>query len=453
MKVLLLGSGGREHALAWRISQSPRLDRLWVAEGNAGTARLATNLPVDLGDTVSVVETARSLGVDLVVVGPELPLANGVVDRLAEAGIRAFGPTQAAARIESSKGFARTLMQEAGVHGPCFRVFQDEQKALGYLSTCPGPTVVKADGLAAGKGVMVCPTAEEASAAVRRCMTEGAFGAAGKTVVIEEFLTGQEVSVFAFTDGETISPLVAASDYKQVGEGDVGPNTGGMGSYTPPEFWNEGLAEEVKGKVIAPVLRELAARGTPYRGVLYAGLMLTKKGIQTLEFNCRFGDPEAQVILPLLESDPLEVMLACAQGTLDQVPVSWRSQAHVAVVMTSGGYPGEYPTGCRITGLEAEIPSSIVFHAGTRQPSSPSGESLLKPEDPEAVVTSGGRVLTVVGWGDNLADARSNAYRRLGTIHFDGCYYRKDIGSTGIGEILSTVEKGAWLPKPVPQNP
>ena len=453
MKVLLLGSGGREHALAWRISQSPRLDRLWVAEGNAGTARLATNLPVDLGDTVSVVETARSLGVDLVVVGPELPLANGVVDRLAEAGIRAFGPTQAAARIESSKGFARTLMQEAGVHGPCFRVFQDEQKALEYLSTCPGPTVVKADGLAAGKGVMVCPTAEEASAAVRRCMTEGAFGAAGKTVVIEEFLTGQEVSVFAFTDGETISPLVAASDYKQVGEGDVGPNTGGMGSYTPPEFWNEGLAEEVKGKVIAPVLRELAARGTPYRGVLYAGLMLTKKGIQTLEFNCRFGDPEAQVILPLLESDPLEVMLACAQGTLDQVPVSWRSQAHVAVVMTSGGYPGEYPTGCRITGLEAEIPSSIVFHAGTRQPSSPSGESLLKPEDPEAVVTSGGRVLTVVGWGDNLADARSNAYRRLGTIHFDGCYYRKDIGSTGIGEILSTVEKGAWLPKPVPQNP
>ena len=428
MKVLLLGSGGREHALAWRINQSPRLDRLWVAEGNAGTARLATNLLVDPGDTLAVVETARSLGIDLVVVGPELPLANGVVDRLAKAGIRAFGPTQAAARIESSKGFARAIMQEAGVPGPSFGVFQDEQQALEYLSSCPGPTVVKADGLAAGKGVLLCPTAEEAAAAVRRCMTEGAFGAAGKTVVIEEFLTGQEVSVFAFTDGETISPLVAACDYKQVGDGDVGPNTGGMGSFTPPEFWNQGLAEEVKRTVIAPVLRQLAGRGTPYRGVLYAGLMLTEKGIQTLEFNCRFGDPEAQVILPLLESDPLEVMLACAQGTLNQVPVSWRSQAYVGVVMTSGGYPGEYHTGCRIDGLEEESPSSFVFHAGTRQPSSPSGESPGGPNNPEAVVTSGGRVLTVVGWGDNLADARSNAYRRLEAIHFDGCYYRKDIG-------------------------
>lgn len=445
MKVLLLGSGGREHALAWRISQSPRLDRLWVAEGNAGTARLATNLPIDPGDTRSVVETARSLGIDLVVVGPEMPLANGVVDRLAEAGIPAFGSTQAAARIESSKGFARALMQEAGVPGPSFGVFQDEQRALEYLSTRPGSTVVKADGLAAGKGVLLCPTAEEAAAAVHRCLTEGAFGAAGKTVVIEEFLTGQEVSVFAFTDGETISPLVAACDYKQVGDGDVGPNTGGMGSYTPPVFWNEGLAKEVKRTVIAPVLRELAGRGTPYRGVLYAGLMLTEKGIQTLEFNCRFGDPEAQVILPLLESDPLEVMLACTQGTLDQVSVSWRSQAHVGVVMTSGGYPGEYETGFRITGLELEIPSTIVFHAGTKL----AGEN---SQDPEAVVTSGGRVLTAVGWGGNLADARSNAYRRLEMIQFDGCYYRKDIGHTGIGEIPSPVEKGAWLPNPVPQS-
>ncbi len=448
MKVLLLGSGGREHALAWRISQSPRLDRLWVAEGNAGTARLATNLPVDPQDTLAVVETARSLGIDLVVVGPELPLANGVVDRLAEAGIPAFGPTQAAAGIESSKGFARTLMQEAGVPGPSFGVFQDEQQALEYLSSRPGPTVVKADGLAAGKGVMLCRTATEAFAAVRRCMTEDAFGAAGKTVVIEEFLTGQEVSVFAFTDGETISPLVAACDYKQVGDGDVGPNTGGMGSFTPPEYWNEDLAEEVERTVIAPVLRLLAGRGTPYRGVLYAGLMLTKQGIRTLEFNCRFGDPEAQVILPLLASDPLEVMLACSQGTLDQVSVIWQSRAHVGVVMTSGGYPGEYRTGCRIAGLETEIPNSIVFHAGTRL----TVESPAGPKKPEVVVTSGGRVLTVVGWGDNLADARSNAYRRLKTIHFDGCYYRKDIGGQDIGEIPSTVEKGAWLPNPVPQS-
>ena len=404
MKVLILGSGGREHALAWRISQSPRLDRLWVAEGNAGTAQLATNLPVDPGDTPAVVGTALSLGIDLVVVGPELPLANGVVDRLSEAGIPAFGPSQAAARIESSKSFARAIMQEAGVPGPSFEVFQDEGQALEYLSSCPGPTVVKADGLAAGKGVLLCPTAEEAAAAVRRCMTEGAFGAAGETVVIEEFLTGREVSVFAFTDGETISPLVAACDYKQVGDGDTGPNTGGMGAFAPPEFWNEALAEEVRRTVIAPVLRQLAGQGTPYRGVLYAGLMLTGQGIRTLEFNCRFGDPEAQVILPLLESDPLEVMLACAQGTLDQVPVRWQSQAHVAVVMTSGGYPGKYQTGYRITGLETVTPSSLVFHAGARL----TGESPLdipdtKPEEP--VVTSGGRVLTVVGWGDNLVEA------------------------------------------------
>jgi phosphoribosylamine--glycine ligase len=301
--------------------------------------------------------------------------------------------------------------------------------------------VVKADGLAAGKGVLLCSTAEEASAAVHRCMTEGAFGPAGQTVVIEEFLTGREVSVFAFTDGVTISPLVAACDYKQVGDGDVGPNTGGMGSFTPPEFWSEDLAEEVKRTVIAPVLRHLAGRGTPYRGVIYAGLMLTEKGIQTLEFNCRFGDPEAQVILPLLESDPLEVMLACAQGTLDQAPVIWRSQAHVGVVMTSGGYPGEYQTGCRIAGLETEIASSLVFHAGTMV----TGESAEGLENP--VVTSGGRVLTVVGWGDNLSDARSKAYRRLEMIHFDGCYYRKDIG-----DITGTVENREWLPNPVPQS-
>ena len=442
MKVLILGSGGREHALAWRISQSPRLERLWVAEGNSGTAQLATNLPVDPGDTRAVVETARSLGIDLVVIGPELPLANGVVDRLSEAGVPAFGPTQAAARIESSKSFARGIMQEAGVPGPSFGVFRDEQRALEYLSSCPGPTVVKADGLAAGKGVLLCPSAAEAAEAVRRCLTEGAFGAAGETVVIEEFLTGQEVSVFAFTDGETISPLVAACDYKQVGDGDAGPNTGGMGAFAPPEFWNEALAEEVRRTVIAPVMRRLAEIGTPYRGVLYAGLMLTEKGIRTLEFNCRFGDPEAQVILPLLESDPLEVMLACAQGTLDQVPVSWQSQAHVAVVMTSGGYPGVYQTGYPITGLEAETLSSLVFHAGARLVGKSTGDS---------VVTNGGRVLTVVGWGHNLAEARSNAYRRLEMIHFDGCYHRKDIGRD-IGKFSSAVEKGVWLSDPVPQS-
>lgn len=423
MRVLVVGSGGREHALAWRLRQSPQLSELLIAGGNAGTAQIATNLPINPDDVDSVVAAAKSHHIDLVVVGPEVPLANGLVDQLAITGIPAFGPTRAAAQIEASKGFARNIMQEAGVPGPDYRVFHDQRSALDFVRNNSGPVVVKADGLAAGKGVAICQSPEEASVAVRACMNDRLFGNAGEAIVIEEMLIGPEVSVFAFCDGKRVSTPIAACDYKQVGDGNVGPNTGGMGSFTPPNFWTESLAKEIMDQVMLPTVELMASRGTPYRGVLYAGVMLTTDGPKVLEFNCRFGDPETQVILPLLRSDPIQVMLACAQGSLAAAPVEWRDQAHVGVVMTSGGYPGAYATGCEIHGLEFEQENTQVFHGGTR---------LITDAGAERVVTSGGRVLTVTGWGDSLEDARARAYRRVETISFEGAYYRKDIGTPRI---------------------
>jgi phosphoribosylamine--glycine ligase len=434
MKVLIVGSGGREHALAWRLRQSPRLSQLWVAGGNAGTASIATNLPVNPEDVAAVASAAQSIGADLVVVGPEAPLALGLVDRLADLGIPAFGPSQAAAQIEASKSFALDLMREAGVPCPWFRVFRQQSEALSFVSRHRGPLVVKADGLAAGKGVSLCATQEEAAAAVRACMSQGIFGPAGATVVVEELLEGQEVSVFAFSDGERLSPLAAACDYKRLQDGDRGPNTGGMGSYAPPPFWDSTLADDICGAIMRPVIETLAARGIPYRGVLYAGVMLTRQGPKVLEFNCRLGDPEAQVILPLLDSDPLDVMLACVQGRLEQAPVRWRSQPHVGVVITSGGYPARYESGLEITGLEQSEPHSLVFHAGTR---------LTTEGGRTRVVTNGGRVLTVVGWGSSLEEARTAAYRRAQGIHFSGAYYRRDIAAAGVVNREPT-----WAPGP-----
>ena len=352
MKVLIVGSGGREHALAWRISQSPDLTSLWVADGNAGTSQFATNVPVKPDDVEGILASARSLSVDLVVVGPEIPLALGLVDRLTALGIPAFGPTRAAAQIEASKSFALEIMRDAGVPCPDFHVFRDQADALTFLEKHSGPLVVKADGLAAGKGVSLCQTAEESAAAVRDCMTSGAFGDAGKTVVLEEMLTGPEVSVFAFCDGERISELATACDYKRLEDGGRGPNTGGMGSFAPADLWSPGLAEEVNRTIMLPVVQAMAERGTPYHGVLYAGIMLTSDGPKVLEFNCRLGDPESQVVLPLLESDPLQVMMACHQGGLSKMPVIWSSKHHAGVVMVSGGYPASYETGFEISGLD-----------------------------------------------------------------------------------------------------
>jgi phosphoribosylamine---glycine ligase len=434
VKILIVGSGGREHALAWRLRQSPQQTGLWVAGGNAGTAQVATNLPINPEDVDAVVDASSSHNIDLVVVGPEIPLACGLVDQLEAAGIPAFGPTRAAAQIEASKGFAREVMQEAGVPGPDFRIFREEQPALDFLKHHHRPVVVKADGLAAGKGVALCTSAQEAALAVQACMSERIFGDAGNIVIIEDLIQGREVSVFAFCDGERLSRPVAACDYKRVGDGDTGPNTGGMGSYAPPEFWTPALADEVMDSIMRPTLEALARRGSPYRGVLYAGLMLTEAGPRVLEFNCRFGDPEAQVILPLLRGDPAAIMLACARGKLEEGLVRWADQPHVAVVLASPGYPSRYETGLPINGLEAEKADSVVFHAGTRLGTTREGPS---------VVTSGGRVLTVVAWADTLDEARARAYRRVQTIHFPGVYYRSDIGAP-----RESRQEDSWSPDP-----
>ena len=425
MRVLLVGSGGREHALAWRISQSPNLTQLWVAGGNAGTAALAENLNIRSSDVDGLVAKSGELKADLVVVGPEAPLAMGLADQLTTIGIPVFGPSQAAAQIEASKGFALELMREASVPCPDFASVQDEAGARAYINNHPGPLVVKADGLAAGKGVLMCDNSDQVQAAVRMCMTDRAFGEAGATVVLEEYLKGPEVSVFAFCDGEHLSPLVAACDYKRQGDGNTGPNTGGMGSFSRPDFWTSDLENQVKQDIMLPVLRAMAHRGTPYKGVLYAGLMLTGTPSdwkpKVLEFNCRLGDPETQVVMPLLDSDPLELMLACAEGGLDKIDVRWNNKNYVGVVMVSGGYPDEYRTGFEITGLADDgTEDSMVFHAGTKL-----GTNALDG----LPLTAGGRVLTVVGGGDTMESARERAYSRLESISFEGAAWRTDIGT------------------------
>ncbi len=421
MNVLIVGSGGREHALAWRIKQSPNLTQLWVAGGNAGTAKLAENLDIRSDDIDELLIAAVSTAADLVIVGPEAPLAMGFADQLSALGIPVFGPSLAAARIEASKGFALDLMRDAGVPCPDFATFPDEASANTYIKDHPGPLVVKADGLAAGKGVIMCDDSEQARAAVNLCMSARAFGEAGDTVVLEEYLSGPEVSVFAFCDGEHLSPLVAACDYKRLEDGNRGPNTGGMGSFAQPEFWTDELAAQVEQTIMQPVVRAMAERGSPYQGVLYAGLMLTEAGPKVLEFNCRLGDPETQVIMPLLASDPLELMLACAEGNLDKVSVRWATKNYVGIAMVSGGYPGKYETGFEITGLDVEGPDdTMVFHAGTK----------LGAGDPSGLpLTAGGRVLTVVGGGDTLESARERAYSRLEQISFKGARWRRDISS------------------------
>ncbi|MDP6402642.1 MAG: phosphoribosylamine--glycine ligase [SAR202 cluster bacterium] len=416
MKVLVVGNGAREHAIAWKLAQSPSVDELLVAPGNAGTAQIARNVPIKAGDIEGLAAFVESDRVDLTVVGPEASLAEGIADRFLDAGLAIFGPTRAAARIESSKAFAKDLMVRHGVPTGASETFDVYVDAVKCVADCQLPIVVKADGLAAGKGVIITRTLEEALLALRRCMAEKDFGAAGERVVIEEFLEGQEVSAFAFVDGEYVSPMVAACDYKRVGDGDEGPNTGGMGSYSPPPEWTEKLERQVRAEVMEPVAKALAAEGSPYRGVLYAGLILTAGGIRVLEFNCRLGDPETQVILPRLKSDLAAVMMGTAQGRLDEVAIEWDPSACVGVVVASGGYPGSYDTGFPVTGLD-ELDSEVtVFHAGTR------GEGA-------GLVTDGGRVLTVASLGENLAEARDKVYANVGKVRFEGSFYRGDIAT------------------------
>ncbi len=437
MRVLVVGSGGREHALAWRLAQSKSVTELLAAPGNSGTALLGENLPVYDTDVDGIVAASTARRIDLAVVGPEVPLSMGLADRLADAGIAAFGPGKAAARLESSKSFARSVMDAAGVPGPDYRVFQTVSGALAYVECHDRPVVVKANGLAAGKGVAMCANREDAQYAIRACMEDRIFGEAGATVVVEDWLRGPEVSVFGFTDGENLSEVAAATDYKRIGEGEAGPNTGGMGSYGPPRFWNHELAKQVRNDYMLPVIRELAKRNTPYRGALYCGLMLTDAGPRVLEFNCRFGDPETQVIMPQLISDPAPVMLACSSGSLDDVaPVRWSTRPTVAVVMASEGYPGAYQTGFPISGLENSDNNDdgdvLVFHAGAQRAAAGS----------HTVLTAGGRALACVGIGDTVDEARRRAYRRVGEISFQGAYYRRDIAQ-GIAAEAFAVPTGA----------
>ena len=419
MRVLVIGSGSREHAIAWALGRSPSVSEVIVAPGNAGTRGIAQNAPIAAEDIDALLAFARQNDVDFTVVGPEAPLALGIVDRFQQAGSPIFGPTQAAARIESSKAFAKRLMVDNGVPTAAFQAFTDYDAARGYVERSATPLVVKADGLAAGKGVTVVNTKSEAFSALHAAMVERQFGDAGNCVIVEERMQGQEVSVFAFVDGGYVSPMVAACDYKRAGDGDAGPNTGGMGSYSPPatQHWNAEIEALVRKRIMLPVANALAAQGCPYRGVLYLGMMLTADGPKALEFNCRLGDPETQVILPRLKTDLAQIMLATARGELAGLNIDWDDRACVGVVMASAGYPGAYATGYPISGLPDVREPAIVFQAGTR--ASDNGDTL----------THGGRVLTVAALGDDLAAARAAAYANIARIHFEGAFYRSDIAA------------------------
>lgn len=418
MNVLVVGGGAREHAIAWKLRQSPRLTDLFVAPGNAGTAAIAHNLPIKATDIEGIRTAVREHRVDLVVVGPEDPLSRGLVDRLTADGVAAFGPRQGAARIESSKAFAKRLMLEHGIPTAGAAIFSNRTDARNYVKQRAGPIVVKADGLAAGKGVFVCDDPKEALRAIDLLMgDEPLFGEAGQTVVIEERLSGREVSAHAFSDGATVAPMPFSCDYKRALDGDQGPNTGGMGAYSPPMWLDEALEVVIHQCITEAAVRAMAAEGWAYRGVLYPGLMITSDGPKVLEFNCRFGDPETQVLLPRLKSDLLEICWATANGKLSDARIDWSTDACVGVVMASGGYPDLYRTGYTIAGLSTVEPDVLVFHAGTAA------------EGDGAVVTAGGRVLTVVATGRTLAEARGKVYRNVQRIHFSRCHYRKDIAA------------------------
>jgi phosphoribosylamine---glycine ligase len=426
VKVLLTGSGGREHALAWKLRQSPLVTELLIAPGNGGTASLGENVPVKAEDIAGLLSLARERRVDFTVVGPEAPLALGIVDAFTEAGMRISGPTRAAAELESSKAFSKAFMQRHGIPTAEYRSFSDYAEAAAYARSLPHPPAIKADGLAAGKGVVVADTYEQADAALRSMLVDEEFGAASATVVVEEHLAGQEVSLLAFSDGERVAPLIAAQDHKRIGDGDTGPNTGGMGAYAPAAVLTEDLRREAIERVLEPAVRGMAAEGRPYRGVLYAGLILTADGMKTLEYNCRFGDPETQVLLPLLDCDLADVLLRCAEGRLDPAQVRWHPGACVCVVMASAGYPGRYASGHPIAGIErAEALGCQVFHAGTK-----AGDG--------RVVTAGGRVLGITATGAALPQAMAAAYAGVRAVSFEGAHYRADIGAKGLSYLTGS---------------
>ncbi len=424
MKVLLVGGGGREHALAWKLAQSPRLTRLYAAPGNPGIAAHADCVPVRDTDLDELVALARRERLELAVIGPELPLSLGLRDRLSDAGLSVFGPSQAAARLESSKAFAKDLMARYGIPTARFRVFQDADAARRFCRELGAPLVVKADGLAAGKGAMVCATLPEADAAIRLCLDEDAFGAAGRTVVVEEFMTGEEASFFVITDGVSALPLPAAQDHKTIFDDDRGPNTGGMGAYSPAPVMDEAMTGRVMDEIVTPTLAAMAKEGAPYAGVLFVGLMIGPDGPRVVEFNCRFGDPECQAILPRLDGDVLPVFEAVAAGRGLPASLRWRREASVCVVLASPGYPGTPRAGLAIEGVEAAaaLPGVNVFHAGTARRDG-------------ALLTAGGRVLGVQTLGGDIRAAIERAYDAVGRIRFEGMQFRHDIGRRALARV------------------
>ncbi|MGI6247143.1 MAG: phosphoribosylamine--glycine ligase [Pseudochelatococcus sp.] len=423
MNILLLGSGGREHALAWAIARSPLTGRLFIAPGNPGTAQVGANVALDIADHAAVVAFARENDIGLVVVGPEAPLVAGIVDDLLAAGIRAFGPRKIPAQIEGSKSFTKALCDEFGIPTAAYARFTEEAPALAYVRARGAPIVVKADGLAAGKGVVVAETVSEAEDAVRTVFS-GAFGAAGAAVVIEDFLAGEEASFFAVSDGDTAVPLASAQDHKRAYDGDQGPNTGGMGAYSPAPVVTPEIAERVMREIVNPTVAGLKARGTPYCGVLYAGLMIGADGPKLIEYNARFGDPECQVLMPRLRSDLVALMLAAVEGRLSEAAVEWSDDAALTVVIAARGYPGAVEKGSRIRNIEAaeEVEGVTVFHAGTRAVDG-------------RIEAAGGRVLAVTALAPTIAGAQARAYEAVAKIDWPEGFCRSDIGWRAIARV------------------
>jgi phosphoribosylamine--glycine ligase len=421
MNVLLIGNGGREHAIAWKLAQSEDIDNLYIAPGNPGTAQCGQNVPIKPEDAGKLLDFARQNRVGLVVVGPEDPLAAGVVDAFESAGIKAFGPTREAARLEADKAFAKQLMHSGSIAAAEGRIFDRFSDAKAYIASRDEPVVVKAAGLAKGKGVFVCDDPADGILAAEKIMCDKIFGPAGDKIIVEEKLLGEEASILAFVDGRNIYVMESSQDHKPIGDGDRGPNTGGMGAYSPAPVVTDELMNQITREILVPVVDSMNRNGTPYKGVLYAGLMITPGGPRVLEFNVRFGDPETQPILMRLKSDLLQVCVAVCDGTLEDITLKWDPRPAVCVVMASGGYPGDYQKGKKITGLAeaGQLKDVIVFHAGTK---SQNGD----------IVTDGGRVLGVTALGQTIADAKARAYEAVDKIKFEGAYCRRDIADKAI---------------------
>jgi phosphoribosylamine--glycine ligase len=428
VKILVIGSGGREHTLAWKLKQSSGVDRIFCAPGNVGTAQLAENVAISVSDLPALVRFAKENRVGLTVVGPDDPLAAGVVDLFLAEGLRIFGPSKAAARIESSKIFAKELMRKEGIPTARAGTFDRSDDAIRFCDELRFPIVIKADGLALGKGVVIAPDAESARSTIDEMMNQDRFGEAGRRVVVEEFLRGTECSLHALVDGKNYRLLESARDHKRALDGDVGPNTGGMGAFSPANNWSSKLQSQFEEEIIRPVLGGLLVEGITFRGLLYPGLMITENGARVLEFNCRFGDPETQAILPRMKSDLLPLLEATIDGKIDNYSIEWDQRPAVTVVLASGGYPGKYEMGKSVSGLDeaAKIDGLQIFHAGTKQ---------LNDE----IVTAGGRVLAVTALGSTMAEARSRAYEAIGRIHFEHCHYRRDIALTAVTDNIQNL--------------